>query len=115
MTVRRPGKPLVVAARALGADSRKLVPKFSDDAAPSRRAEVSVSRPFLEWPSKSPEGRDSGRSAVSAGISVYAPFPTLADTSRIAKGGVIAAICRPDAPSGLSGTPGKIMLTSPHT
>jgi hypothetical protein len=39
----------------------------------------------------------------------------LADTARIAKGGVIAAICRPDAPSGLSGAPGKIMLTSPHT
>jgi hypothetical protein len=69
----------VVAARALGADSRKLVPKFSDDAAPSRRAEVSVSRPCLEWPSKSPEGRDSGRSAVSAGISVYAPSRTFSD------------------------------------
>src|SRR5437868_15527857 len=76
MTVRRPGKPLVAAARALGADRRKLVPKFSDDAALSRRAEVSVSRPCLEWPAKSPDWRDSGRSAVSAGISRYAPYLT---------------------------------------
>ena len=40
MTVRRPCKPLVVAALALGAHRRKLVPEFSDDAAPLRRAEV---------------------------------------------------------------------------
>src|SRR5215468_11475057 len=44
----------------------------------------------------------------------HAPFPTLAETARIAQG-VIAVICRADAPSGLSGAAGKIVLTSPHT
>jgi len=44
-----------------------------------------------------------------------APFPTLADIARIAKGGVIAAICRPNAPSGLSGALRKTMLTTPDT
>ena len=61
----------------LGTYSKGIqVPEFSDDAAPGRRAEVGVSRPCLEWPAKSPDWRDSGRSAVSAGISRYAPYLT---------------------------------------
>jgi len=40
MTVRRPCKPLVVAARCARGYRCKLVPEFSDDAAALRRAEV---------------------------------------------------------------------------
>jgi len=37
----------------------------------------------------------------------------LADTARIAKGGVMDAICRPDAPSGLSGAVRRISADKP--